>query len=440
MRCALFALGVGVMMFAWIGAATAEEDHSIMYWDELKQGFSLDASVLAFATQQNVAEESLLNPQNQLAPLPTSQFDLQLRPDLRLDFRLLRIKAKPRLHLNRSWPEGVGEGDSEGTREAFFNEWLVQFGYQETFFGSYGREVLLWGPAMFLSPSNPFFFDNGRSNPYRELGGTDFLQLAYIPGSRWSLFYIRNTERGRGEERRVDFKPIDAVKVDFTQEASAFSVIASKRRGDRLRLGGYGQVTASDALLFYGETVLGLGGEGLYPRRVSNPVGWEMRPEKTDSDKIFHTTLIGGAYTFEAGPTLTLEYVHNREGYDDREAQAHHALGREVSPVFLAGTPASPLAASVLSRAIDPNLRLLRRNYLFMQVLQNDIARVLDLNFRYTHNLDDGSGFFVFLASRDIGDRSQLFGLAAINKGDPESEFGQILDVQAILGIKVIIQ
>ncbi len=427
-------------MFAWIGAAAANENRSTMQWDELREGFSADASVLAFATQQETVDDSVFNPSNRLARLPAFQFDLQARPDLQLDFRFFRVKAKPRLHLNRSWAEGVGEGDSKGTSETFLNEWQVRLGYQDVLFVSYGREVLLWGPGMFLSPSNPFFFDNGRSNPYRELGGTDFVQLAYIPSVQWSFSYMRNTKQGRNEERHLEFRPIDALKVDFTQDTYAFSGIASKSKDTRMRLGGYGQITASDSTVLYGETVLGLGSEGLYPKKVSGPVEWEMRLEKIDSDEVFHTTLVGGAYTFDGGTNLTVEYVHNREGYDEREARDYYTLGREVSPAFSAGMPTAQLAASVLSKAIDPNLQLLRRNYLFVQVLQNDIGSVLDLNLRYTHNLDDSSGFFVLLASLDIGERYQMFGLAAINRGHPESEFGRILDYQTILGIKVIVQ
>jgi hypothetical protein len=42
---------------------------------------------------------------------------------------------------------------------------------------SYGRENLQWGPSYLFSPSNPFFHDNGRSNPKKEIPGMDFARL-----------------------------------------------------------------------------------------------------------------------------------------------------------------------------------------------------------------------------------------------------------------------
>jgi hypothetical protein len=68
-----------------------------------------------------------------------------------------------------------------GVSDASLSQWQLRAGLTETVALSLGREVMNWGPAQFRSPSSPFYFDNGRANPSRELSGVDAAKLAWTP-------------------------------------------------------------------------------------------------------------------------------------------------------------------------------------------------------------------------------------------------------------------
>ena len=59
-----------------------------------------------------------------------------------------------------------------------------------------GRDVLNWGPAQFRLAVKPVLFDNGRSDPMRELSGMDSAKSGYWTPDRQStltLAYVANS-------------------------------------------------------------------------------------------------------------------------------------------------------------------------------------------------------------------------------------------------------
>jgi len=85
---------------------------------------------------------------------------------------------------------------------------------------------LQWGPSFIYSPSNPFFSDNGRSNPFMEVPGMDFVRLIVIPHSIWTISFIVNTDEGRNTLLGTDpFKTSVAAKIDFTGRKNYASII-----------------------------------------------------------------------------------------------------------------------------------------------------------------------------------------------------------------------
>ena len=71
-----------------------------------------------------------------------------------------------------------------------------------------------------------------------------------------------------------------------------------------------------------------------------------------------------------------------------------------------------------------------------VQYLQNDIKDVLNLTFRWTHNIDDGSGQFISIVEYYVGDHTQLFSIGGVNSGSSETEFGTILDCYCMIGVE----
>ncbi|MFA5322331.1 MAG: hypothetical protein WC373_06615, partial [Smithella sp.] len=158
---------------------TAEETEKLIFEQEertsdvskFKDGFSGDLRILSYGIIQEPSESSQ-NPGNNLIGISHYIANLEIRPDLRFDSDFLAFSVQPRVKVDyRVWEEGEREGETDWRNDWYVNEWLVRLKAGERLFISYGRENLQWGPSFLCSPSNPFFSDNGRSNPYMEVSG-----------------------------------------------------------------------------------------------------------------------------------------------------------------------------------------------------------------------------------------------------------------------------
>jgi len=405
-------------------------------WDEVSEGFEYSLRMLTFGAYQGVADSSQ-NPDNNFFQIPRYVADLELRPDARLNFRRLDLSVKPRGNIEwMAWEDGVKEGESDLNDDWFVNEWLARIRVTEKLFVSYGRENLQWGPSYLFSPSNPFFRDNGRSNPKQEVPGMDFARLVWLPAMSWTISFIANIDEGRQEFRFFEFDKIYAVKLDYSGQEAYASIILSHQESDRNRLGVFGGWTATDALLIYGEETISRGTNALYPIKANNPFGASMEEVDDQDLSLKGTVLAGGSYTLEVGPTLTVEYVYNGTGYSDGEAGLYYQLRQAAADAYSLSGPIGDLSRLTLSRTADPKLRFLRRNYIMLQYQQNDIRDVLNLTFRWTRNIDDGSGQFIAIMEYYIGEHTMIFSIGGINSGSSDTEFGTILDRHCMIGVE----
>ena len=240
-----------------IGMAGEDSPASLtLFQEKLKEHFSLDLRILTYGIIQEPANSSQSAGINFLQ-IPHYLTDLEIRPDLRLNIDPIELSAKPRMRLEYSvWREGTRKGDSQWDDDWYINEWLVRLKVLPNLFISYGRENLQWGPSFLFSPSNPFFQDNGRRNPYLEVPGMDFGRVVWIPGSAWTISFIANT--GEGRNKIIGPEPFErtyALKVDYTGRENYGSIILSYKENSQTLLGFFGGWTVSDAILIYGEGV-----------------------------------------------------------------------------------------------------------------------------------------------------------------------------------------
>ena len=413
-----------------------EKSQSSKLWEELSDGFEYSVRILASGTCQDPANSSQ-NPDNDFFQIPRYLADLELRPDFYLNFRLLELSAKPRVNLEwRAWEEGDREGETDWDDEFFVNEWLARIRVTESLFISYGRENLQWGPSYLFSPSNPFFRDNGRRNPKREVPGMGFARLVWLPGLSWTISLIANLDEGRQEFLFFEFEKTYALKLDYAGQEAYAGLILSRKEHDRDRLGAFGGWTATDALLLYGEGTIAKGTDALYPEKANNPFGASMEAIDDEGSSLKGIVLIGGSYTLEMGPTLTMEYVYNSPGYSDGDAMDYYSLRKNASDAFDLIGPIGDLSKLTLSQTADPGLRFLRRNYVMFQYNHNDIRDVLNLTFRWTQNIDDGSGQFISIVEYFVGEHTQLFSIGTVNSGAGDTEFGSIVNYQWMIGLE----
>ena len=71
-----------------------------------------------------------------------------------------------------------------------------------------------------------------------------------------------------------------------------------------------------------------------------------------------------------------------------------------------------------------------------LQYIDTGIGDVLDLTFRWTQNIDDGSGQFLSIVEYYWGDHMKLFSIGGMNVGLNNEVLGEISDRQWMLGLE----
>ena len=399
-----------------------------------RRGFRWDATGRLLGSIAHV-EPSLggLNPDNRAFEIPSQRAEGEARLDVTADVGRFSFFAKPRARWTwDSWNDGPRDGESETDADLLLLEGAARFRspIPEGLFLIAGRENLQWGPSQLVSPSNPFFPENGRENPVREIPGMDFFRAVWLPSGTWTVSWITNWGRGEGDLGGVTWHPSHAAKVDYVgQEASGGALVhAGKDHATSLR--GYGQWTASDALLVYGEGSVSRGTYALYPVTDTSPAGGHLEATREDDASPIFFVLLGGAYTLLAGPTLSAEYAYNGEGYSQSDADRFFDLGHQVGQLAAAGLVKPDTDRTSTGR------RLLRRNYLFLQYLQTEIANKMTLLLRWTQNLDDQSGLATLFADYSLADRWRAFAYGSCGSGGNRDEFGSVVRYSGLIGLE----
>lgn len=385
--CAVHPWGCGAAGDNTTGDTARERPAGIA--KELRDGFRYRVEALAHGSYLGL-EETRLNPKN-IFGLPRHQAEFDMRPDLGLGLRRLKLDIRPRYEIRRRWFEdGRKKGTHQDNDSLFVNEWLARLRVVEGLFVSYGRENLQWGPSYLISPSNPFQRGNGQNNPFAELPGFDLARATWIPDGRWTFSAIANTGEGRLESAR----PFDrryALKTDYTGQGKYASLVLSKKDDDRtVRTGGFAGWTASDAIL--------------------------LHMEGSVADAMNRAALLlGGVYTFRPGSFVVLEYFRDGEGCGNGPIwDCYRARGATLG----------------LSDA------LIRRNYAMAQFTHPRLFDHILLTARWIHDLDDASDRGIVIAEHELGTAFHIFGVAGFDRGADSDEFGSIASVAGTAGVR----
>ncbi|MCK5541734.1 MAG: hypothetical protein KAI40_03510 [Desulfobacterales bacterium] len=414
------------------------DDSPNLFLTELKDGYKFRMSALSYAAM-NEPTDSTQNPDNDFLKLNDYSEEFKLRPDASLSFRDFFFSIKPRAELLFEQSRtGTQKGENNHEYEFFINEYLFQYQVIDKWFLSFEREFLQWGPSFLCSPSNPFFSDNGKSRPNQEGEGKEFAKVLWIPDLDWSYSLIVNT--GDGRDHDPDFETTYALKTDYSSDKGYISLILSHQEGDNHResVGLFGGLTATDALILYGEAGFQRGSDALYPIPDNNPLDYSMRAIEQNDSSIYSALLVGGTYTFESGSSLTFEYFYNQTGYNDQEASDYYKLRRNAHDAYSLANPIAGLARQTLGQTYDNGLMFLRQNYFMLQYIKDEVFDLFDITLRWTQCIDDKSAQLVSLVDYFAGDNTRLFASGILNIGDHDTTFGSILDYQAMIGIEYI--
>jgi hypothetical protein len=405
---------------------------------KFSDALSYNLKALAFGTAQFPAH-STQNPDNAFLNLYRYSTEIDLRPDFFLDLPDVSGLFKPRVIASSEWWEdGEPKGNRKSSDRTFVNEWRVQAKASPTVFVSFGKEKLLWGPSFLASPSNILFKDTEKINPKTEVEGKYLAKVIYVPTSAITINLISETEK-EDNSLGEPLKPLQALKADYLGSNALISVIAYYRQHDRFRLGSYGQWTASDALLLYYDGIVSKGTDALYPvLDVSHPLGGAFVNRYDDSDRFFTTMTAGGSYTFLAGPTFSMEFLYNGQGYDNADADAYYSIRRNAYDHFFDNTPLSGLSQMTLNETLNNELPFLRRYYLMGQFQVREIKNVLDVIVRYTHGIEEHAGQASSIIGWQVSNRVEVFNINTVALGrGRDSEFNSLFTGSYMAGIEV---
>ena len=393
---------VALALSVFVSTASAEQTDWRTSWDGMLYGYTGNT---------NLRGDSVLNPGNQVARLTQNSDSAEGRFNLKAENDVFRITARPIVGLH----DTRNAFGAQQQNEAYLSLWQVRARLGESWNTAAGREVLNWGAAQFRSPSSPFYFDNGRSDPMRELSGVDDLKLSWTPDMQRTLMFARVLGSGYAATQADPWRDSWLAKFDQRGDERAWGGVLVKAPNLPAFYGAHGQTTLSDALMGYGEA-----GSSASATSLQSTAD-VMQPFIVQAPSSRHTTaLTGVAYTFDGGNSLSAEYLHDSRGYAAAEERAY--FQRALIQPGMALTLAPPL---------------LGRDYLDVvwqsNLMENSGYRRLML----THSMSDGGNQLTGYGETTLNSRFSAFALGVWNPGNARQEFSALFKSSVTLGLKV---
>ncbi|CAK0767957.1 hypothetical protein CCP3SC15_3770002 [Gammaproteobacteria bacterium] len=314
------------------------------------------------------------------------------------------------LTRNESGPLGQQE-----KHEAYLSQWQARVGVSESINVAVGREVLNWGPAQFRSLASPFYFDNGRANPMRELSGMDTVKVSWTPNREIAVMLARIT--GSGHTVQDSWHDSWLLKIEQRDDDWVGGLALARTEKSNGFLGVYGQYTINDALLLYTEASSSVRVDALQsPDDATLPFTLATRSSRRIN------VLLGAAWTFDNGQTINAEYLHNGHGYRASEERAYFSRAA-TDPRW---------AAQALSEAPA----LLGSDYVHLVWQSNPLESSGYWRAMATHGFTDHGNELSGYAEYAFNGHFSIFGLAVFPIGSVRQEFSSLFQRSVTMGIK----
>lgn len=373
-----------------------------------------DGTLYGYASAMRLQPDSVLNPDNQIARMADRSATAELRLNLKAENEILRLTARPIL-LART--EHVPHKGTEHEDDAYLAQWQIRLRAAEAWNVAVGRDVLNWGPAQFRSPSSPYYFDNGRSDPMRELSGMDSAKVSWTPDRQSTLTLAYVAASGHDAPDDDPWKNSWLVKFDRRGDEWTYALVVADAPDRPAFYGAFGQFTVSDAVMLYGE----IGSSSLSPDLQSSSDPSTPFSARKNSPRET-AALVGASYTFESGTSLSAEYLHDGHGYKSAEEEAYFARA------------SASHANAGLALGLQP--RLLGRDYLHVVWQSNVMDEQGFWRLMYTHSLTDHGDELSAYAETVLTRQLTAFVTAVLPHGDVRQEFASLYRNSVTLGVK----
>ncbi len=413
-------LAFGCAIYAPHAKASETEDHPLRV--------SLETWI--YSNWQALRKESLLNPDNRLARLASDNQIIETRLDTRINTDSADFVLRTRVLKQRQ----ENESDTKITSDAYVSQGFARVNLNHEFKAIAGRELLTWGPANFRSPSNPFYFDAGRTQPLLELSGIDLARIHYID-SRGGITAGYVFAAGHLTEQ-PDYRDTVFLKYDYRGNDYLVSGIISKKKDQAAFFGFFGQWNLDDAIFLYGEL-----GSGKRATRLDAAINSSATPfviQQPSPREL--TTLLGTSYTFFNGQVLSLEYLHDGHGYASSQEKQYFQRVREASTQLHNGSGATQGSAlATIGTALSLAPAMLGRDYLSLMWQSNPQDSSLYWRLMAASNIQDSSSQSSLYVEKNLSPRISIFALLTVNGGARKSEYGSLLRHAGTIGIKLFV-
>ena len=373
-----------------------------------------DGTLYGYANARRLQPDSVLNPDNQIARMADRSATSELRLNLKAENEVLRLTARPILLASTAH---VPHDGTEHEDDAYLSQWQVRLRAAEAWNVAVGRDVLNWGPARFRSPSSPYYFDNGRSDPMRELSGMDSTKVSWTPYRQSTLTLAYVAASGHDAPDNDPWKDSWLVKLDQRGDDWTYALIAANAPDQPAFYGAFSQFTLSDAVMLYGE----IGSSSVSPNLESSSDPSEPFVAKKNSPRET-TALIGASYTFEDGTSLAAEYLHDGHGYTSAQEDAYYERA------------AATRAKAGLALGLQP--RLLGRDYLHLVLQSNVMDDGGFWRLMYTHSFTDSGDELSAYAETVLSRHVTAFLTAVLPHGNAQQEFSSLYRYSVTVGLK----
>jgi hypothetical protein len=379
--------------------------------DESEWKTSWDGTLYGYANSMRLRDDSVLNPYNQIARLPQRSDVAELRLNLKAENETVRLTARA-IGSTREMRNAFGK---QSRSEGYFSLWQVRVRAAESWNVAAGRDVLNWGAGQFRSPSSPFYFDNGRTDPMRELVGMDVMKVSWTPDMQSSTTLARIVRSGYGTAEPDAWRDSWLAKFDQRESALSWGLVAAKAPHLGAFYGAHGQYTMSDEVMLYGEF-----GSSVLPVVLQSPADAAQPYGVQSPSPRGNATLVGSSYTFENGQSLQMEYLHDGHGYT-RE---------EESTYFQRATTQFGLPLGLMPR-------LLGRDYFHAVWQANMMSETGYWRLMYTRNLTDNGNEVAAYGETTVTTHLSVYALIVLPVGNARQESSVLFTRSVTAGVKI---
>jgi hypothetical protein len=385
-------------------AATASADESD--WKT-----SWDGTLYGYANSMRVRDDSVLNPYNRIAQLPQRTDVAELRLNFKAENDIVRLTART-INSRREMRNAFG---SQSRNEGYASQWQVRVRAAESWNVAAGRDVLNWGAGQFRSPSSPFYFDNGRTDPMRELVGMDVMKLSWTPDMQSSTTLAHIVRSGYGAVEPDAWRDSWLVKYDQRENALSYGLVVVKAPHLGAFYGAHGQYTMSDEVMLYGEF-----GSSVLPVVLQSPADAAQPYIVQSPSPRGNASLVGASYTFENGQSLMTEYLHDGHGYTREEESAY----------FQRATTDFGLPLGLMPR-------LLGRDYIHVVWQANMMSETGYWRLMYTRNLTDNGNELAAYGETTLATHLSIYALIVQPVGNAQQETSALFRRSVTAGVKI---